>query len=65
MSKDGTNTQRGSVEPFQNSATGASNQMMQGMGMGVSTQSTPRGLESQSVSGCYRADCRGQSGMGG
>lgn len=56
MSKNRANMQHRYIELFLNSITGASSgsyssQMMQGMG--VSTQSTYSGLESQSVSGCY------------
>uniref|UniRef100_A0A8B9YN16 Heterogeneous nuclear ribonucleoprotein F n=1 Tax=Bos mutus grunniens TaxID=30521 RepID=A0A8B9YN16_BOSMU len=68
MSKDRANMQHRYIELFLNSTTGASNgayssQMMQGMG--VSTQSTYSGLESQSVSGCYGAGYGGQNSMGG
>ena len=68
MSKDRTNMQHRYIELFLNSTTGASNgayssQMMQGMG--VSTQSTCSGLESQSVSGWCGAGYGGQNSMGG
>ncbi|XP_058911065.1 heterogeneous nuclear ribonucleoprotein F [Kogia breviceps] len=69
MSKDRANMQHRYIELFLNSTTGSSNgayssQMMQGIG--VSTQSTYSGLESQSVSGCYgAAGYAGQNSMGG
>ena len=67
MSKNRANMQHRYIELFLNSTTGASNgsyssQMMQDMG--VSTQSTYSGLESQSVSGRYGAGYGAQNSMG-
>jgi heterogeneous nuclear ribonucleoprotein F/H len=69
MSKDRANMQHRYIELFLNSTTGASNgayssQVMQGMGVSAG-QATYSGLESQSVSGCYRAGYSGQNSMGG
>uniref|UniRef100_A0A7N5JTN3 Uncharacterized protein n=1 Tax=Ailuropoda melanoleuca TaxID=9646 RepID=A0A7N5JTN3_AILME len=68
MTKDRNNMQHSYIELFLISTTGASSgayssQMIQGMG--VSAQSTRSGLQSQSVSCCFRAGSGGQNSMGG